>query len=304
MFPHVGITITSAFRNTCQNDVKEFAEHHLSWLLANSQLHITANTFDSLLNLLPTNESKSEFRSKVNVLPARARGVVELTVGVIEKKIAAVIHLCTTDDLASSRPLRVLSRQALVHNIVYMDDLLTADALINVWKNNNKMPLVPTVAEPVVPFSIFKDKKVISLIAHNGKKTEMCLLVIEFMDVISKFDYIICTGTTGGLVKSFLKAGMAHQYQSGRNLSSAEISRKIIQYQSGPLGGDVQIAEVVLRGFCSDIIFLIDPLTPQPHEPDIKFMEELLQSTRARVITNTQSAKYLLQSYRSANSKL
>jgi len=189
---------------------------------------------------------------------------------------------------------------------VYIDDLITADAVIEVWRN--KLPLSRTVPEKSISPDVYKGKKVLSLIAHNGKKPDMCLLVVEYADVISQFDYIICTGTTGGLIKKFLSATLQHFSSkfspASSSHSSASICDRIIQYQSGPLGGDVQIADIVLRGYCSDVIFLIDPLTPQPHEPDIKFMEELLQSTPARVITNTESAKYLLSGYRLKMSKL
>ncbi len=40
-------------------------------------------------------------------------------------------------------------------------------------------------------------------------------------------------------------------------------------------GGDVQIAHVALSGLCGQIIFFIDPMEAHPHEPDIRFFEQV-----------------------------
>ena len=76
-----------------------FVQTHLSWLFNNFVLFITNRTFDAIVKIIseardcPINVG--EFQNKVVVLPPRSRGIVALTVGVIEKRIGAVIHFST-----------------------------------------------------------------------------------------------------------------------------------------------------------------------------------------------------------------
>jgi len=89
----------------------------------------------------------------------------------------------------------------------------------------------------------------IALIAHDHKKDDIVALAGEYVDTLRRCD-IIATGTTGGRISD------AHGLQVERMLS-------------GPHGGDLQIGAQLAEGRVDMVIFLRDPMTPQPHEPDM-----------------------------------
>lgn len=89
----------------------------------------------------------------------------------------------------------------------------------------------------------------VALIAHDAKKGDMVAFALKHKDLLSRF-HLIGTGTTSGRV-------------------SAATGLKIEGLMSGPLGGDAQIGGRVAEGRCDAIVFLVDPLTAHPHEPDV-----------------------------------
>ena len=89
----------------------------------------------------------------------------------------------------------------------------------------------------------------IALIAHDGKKDDMIDLVSRYKNVFKDHE-LFATGTTGKLINE--KTGL-----------------NVTRFLSGPLGGDQQIGAKVAVGEMDMIIFLRDPLTAQPHEPDV-----------------------------------
>jgi methylglyoxal synthase len=68
--------------------------------------------------------------------------------------------------------------------------------------------------------------------------------------------------------------------------------------KSGPLGGDQQIGAMVAEGKIDLIIFLRDPLTAQPHEPDVSALLRLCDVQRIPLATNTCSATIMLDALR------
>ena len=95
----------------------------------------------------------------------------------------------------------------------------------------------------------------IALIAHDKKKNDMIDLAQKYKDTLSQHT-LYATGTTGALVMG-------------------ETGLKINRMKSGPLGGDQQIGSMVANGDIDLVIFLRDPLTAQPHEPDISALLRL-----------------------------
>jgi methylglyoxal synthase len=93
---------------------------------------------------------------------------------------------------------------------------------------------------------------------------------------------LICTGTTGGLIKSaFEKKG---------------ITADIICMNSGPLGGDAEIAALVVRKQISLAIFLIDDLSAQPHEADIQMLLRQCRVHNVPIACNRYSADLMITS--------
>ena len=116
----------------------------------------------------------------------------------------------------------------------------------------------------------------IALIAHDKKKDVMIKLAIKYKDVLAKYD-LYATGTTGTLVMG-------------------ETGLKITRMKSGPLGGDQQIGSMVAEGKIDLVIFLRDPLTSQPHEPDVSALLRLCDVQSIPLATNASSATVMLES--------
>ena len=115
----------------------------------------------------------------------------------------------------------------------------------------------------------------IALIAHDKKKDDIIKLAIEFKDILSKHE-LYATGTTGTLIMG-------------------ETGLTIHRMKSGPLGGDQQIGAMLADGNLELVIFLRDPLTAQPHEPDVSALLRLCDVQKIPLSTNTSSARIMLE---------
>lgn len=118
-------------------------------------------------------------------------------------------------------------------------------------------------------------KKRIALIAHNHKKDEMVELADEFSNVLRDC-LLVATGTTGRRLQE--EVGLT-------------VERKL----SGPSGGDLQIGAELAEGKIDCVIFLRDPMTPQPHEPDINALVRACDVHNIPCATNVATARLLLQ---------
>jgi len=119
--------------------------------------------------------------------------------------------------------------------------------------------------------------KTIALIAHDRKKQDMLEFVAEHQDIFTNY-HLIATATTGTLI-------------------AEQTSLPIMTFLSGPLGGDQQIGAKVAGGDVDLVIFLRDPLTAQPHEPDISALLRLCDVHNIPLATNRMSAHLLLTSF-------
>ena len=115
----------------------------------------------------------------------------------------------------------------------------------------------------------------IALIAHDKKKNEIIELAKSYKDVLAGHE-LYATGTTGTLIMG-------------------ETGLHIHRMKSGPLGGDQQIGAMVAEGKIDLIIFLRDPLTAQPHEPDVSALLRLSDVQSLPLATNAGSARIMLE---------
>ena len=113
-----------------------------------------------------------------------------------------------------------------------------------------------------------------ALIAHDNMKNDMIEFVQQYEAVLSQYS-LYATGTTG---KRIMEA------------SHLEVTR----LQSGPIGGDQQIGALIATDQIQFVIFLRDPLTAQPHEPDVQALLRLCDVHRIPIATNLSSAKILI----------
>ena len=114
----------------------------------------------------------------------------------------------------------------------------------------------------------------IALIAHDAKKEELASLVQAHTEDLSGCD-LIATRSTGEIIRE--RTGLT-----------------ITLVQSGPMGGDQQIGALVANGMVKAVIFLRDPLTSQPHEPDINALLRLCDVHNVPLATNAGTAEAVL----------
>ncbi|MDR2909535.1 MAG: methylglyoxal synthase [Oscillospiraceae bacterium] len=119
-------------------------------------------------------------------------------------------------------------------------------------------------------------KKKIALIAHDNKKQDLVDWCARNQEILIRHE--LCgTGTTAMLI-----TGMTGMTVKG--------------YNSGPLGGDQQIGAKIVEGKVDLVIFFSDPLTAQPHDPDVKALMRIAQVYDIPIATNRATADFLITS--------
>lgn len=117
--------------------------------------------------------------------------------------------------------------------------------------------------------------KTIALIAHDQKKNELADFVLRHADILSRFR-LFATGTTGGRILDICP------------------QLDLTKLKSGPLGGDQQIDAMIATGEISMLIFFTDPLTPLPHDVDVKALTRLATVYDIPMALNRATAEMLI----------
>ena len=115
----------------------------------------------------------------------------------------------------------------------------------------------------------------VAIIAHDNKKADMVAFVLKRMDFFKRKDIeLVATGTTG---KHIAHSGLI-----------------VTCLKSGPMGGDAQIASLLVDGNIDAIFFFIDPLYSHPHEVDIHMLMRLCNVYDIPLATNYATSKLLV----------
>ena len=115
----------------------------------------------------------------------------------------------------------------------------------------------------------------IALIAHDEKKPDLLAFAADRAATLAEHD-LIATGTTGGRL-------------------NGETELEVTPLLSGPMGGDQMIGAEVATGDCGAVIFFRDPLTAQPHEPDVSALLRICDVHDVPLATNRASAEAVLE---------
>ncbi|NCC80034.1 MAG: methylglyoxal synthase [Clostridia bacterium] len=113
-----------------------------------------------------------------------------------------------------------------------------------------------------------------AMIAHDNMKDDLVLFARKHKKILEKFD-LYATGTTG---KRLIE----------------DTGLPIHRLQSGPIGGDQQIGALIAEGKIMFVIFFRDPLTAQPHEPDVQALLRLCDVHKIPIATNITSAEIII----------
>jgi methylglyoxal synthase len=123
-------------------------------------------------------------------------------------------------------------------------------------------------------------KLTLALVAHDAKKDDMADFVAMHEDAISPFT-LFATGTTGGRVMERCPA------------------LSVTRLKSGPLGGDQQIGAMIAEGRIDVLFFFVDPLSPHPHDVDVKALMRLALVYNIPMALNRATAEKLIATFRS-----
>ena len=126
-----------------------------------------------------------------------------------------------------------------------------------------------------ITLTIGKQKN-IALIAHDGKKKELIQWCLDNKAVLEKH-FLSGTGTTARMITD--ATGLP-----------------VRGYNSGPLGGDQQIGAKIVEGKIDFVVFLSDPLSAQPHDPDVKAFLRICQVYDIPIATNKATADFMITS--------
>jgi methylglyoxal synthase len=116
--------------------------------------------------------------------------------------------------------------------------------------------------------------KSVALIAHDKKKLDLAIFAKDHAEVLRRFP-LIATSTTGGLLER--KAQL-----------------QIEKLLSGPQGGDLQVGARVAADEVMAVIFFRDPLTAQPHEPDVSALMRICDVHEVPLATNLATAEAIV----------
>lgn len=118
--------------------------------------------------------------------------------------------------------------------------------------------------------------KHIALVAHDSRKKDMIAWCLEHKEELNKH-FLFGTGTTGRMI-------------------TEATSLPIKAFKSGPLGGDQQLGAKIVDGEIDFMIFLWDPLSLHPHDPDVKALLRIATLYNIPIATNIATADFMMKS--------
>ncbi len=119
-----------------------------------------------------------------------------------------------------------------------------------------------------------------SALLTEAKKADIVAFIMKRLDFFKNVN-IFATGTTGRHIEA----------------AGCEVNK----LKSGPLGGDAQIASLIVENKIDCVIFFIDPLSSHPHEVDVQMLLRICNVTDTPLATNYSTAKKLVYSFKSKN---
>ncbi|HKR77061.1 MAG TPA: methylglyoxal synthase [Rhodanobacter sp.] len=193
----------------------------------------------------------------------REGGLMKLVAEVVGMDGAArtldgAIYLIDPVDPSSVFPeAAALKRQCVIHAKPFLSTVASARDWIELERMHAGLAPDPGADDLHAP-----ESQTLALIAHDAMKPAMLAYAAEHFDTLSRFARRVATGTTGSRLNEL---AWSRGWPQGQPWAD--------RYQSGPMGGDAQIADLVLERRCHRAIFFEDPHVARQHEADIQLLE-------------------------------
>jgi len=246
------------------------------WLRASSpairelgiQLHTVGRTHDAIVR----EGMLQGYAGLIRYPYGREGGLMKLVARVTEGRdgdapFDGAIYLIDPVDPSSIFPEALaLKRQCITHGRPFISTLAGAIEWMEVERLHAGLAPDASVAR-LFDFG----RQTLALISHDALKDQMVAFASDHFDLLSQFARRVATGTTGARLNEMA-------WSRGWPADRPWVQR----YLSGPLGGDAQIAELVLEHQCQRVIFFEDPHVARQHEADIQLLERAV-----RVVTRS-----------------
>ena len=210
----------------------------------------------------------------------REGGLMKLVAEVVglgepQRTLDGAIYLIDPVDPSSTFPEAVaLKRQCVIHGKPFITTVAGARDWIEVARIQAGYAPDPG-ANSLHAF----ESQTIALIAHDAMKPQMLAYAAEHFDLLSRFARRVATGTTGQRLNEMAWSRGWPQEQAWAH-----------RYESGPMGGDAQIADLVLERRCQRAIFFEDPHVARQHEADIQLLERAVTTVTDDAVCVTSPA--------------
>jgi methylglyoxal synthase len=212
----------------------------------------------------------------------REGGLMKLVAEVVgldddARTLDGAIYLIDPVDPSSIFPEAVaLKRQCVIHGKPFVSTVASARD----WVEMERI-LAGLAPDPGADGLYALESQTLALIAHDALKPQMLAYAAEHFDLLSRFARRVATGTTGQRLNELA-------WSRGWPEDRPWVDR----YQSGPMGGDAQIADLVLERRCQRAIFFEDPHVARQHEADIQLLERAVttRTDEAACITSPRVA--------------
>ena len=256
------------------------AQHAINFL--EPEFVVVGRTLDTMVS-----HGLMDICAQVERFPyGRDGGLMKLVSRVVDsdptRAVDAVIYLIDPVDPSSIFPEAVaLKRQCVIHKKPFLATLASAREWFELEAHSQGAP-----HDTSLDRSFQLQHEGIALIAHDAMKQKMLLLAEKHFALLDQFSHRYATGTTGGILN-----------QLAQKIKGEDAGRNWVKpYLSGPLGGDAQLAELVLDRQIRRILFLEDPHVARQHEADIQLLERAARTVTdfSQVVSEVDEADHWL----------
>ncbi|GLQ47498.1 methylglyoxal synthase [Dyella lipolytica] len=236
-------------------------------------LHAVGRTYDAILRV----GLLADYPGLLRYPYGHEGGLMKLVAEVVGmpgpgRVLDGVIYLINPVNPSSTFPEAVaLKRQCVIHHKPFISTVASARDWIEAERIHAGLN-----PDPGADDLHALEAQTIALIAHDAMKPQMMAYATDHFDVLSRFAHRVGTGTTG---QQLNELAWSRGWPQDKNW--------VERYQSGPMGGDAQIADLVLERRCQRAIFFEDPHVARQHEADIQLLERAVTTVTDEAVCMT-----------------